>query len=86
MSKISNRQICRQQQWKKGIPASSFNEKMGYGDRSKIFHTELANMIDFVMDSPFESDIKDYKNLVYNILEAYDKYFDQSLLALTTKN
>jgi len=61
-------------------------KKMGYGDRSKIFHAELADMIDFIMNESIEPDVKDYRSLIYNIREAYYKYLNQSLLDLRIKN
>ncbi|CAH6419074.1 Hypothetical protein HVR_LOCUS267 [uncultured virus] len=63
----------------KGLPFSSFNEKIGYGDRSKIFYTELANIINDLENSPFGADIKDYVSLVHNIKEKYQQYFGQHL-------
>ena len=79
MSQPSNREKCRQAQWKKAIPPSSFNEKMGYGDRSKVFHTKLANLIDFVDNHPYGADIKEHKRMIYDIKEAYRTYFGHSL-------
>ena len=82
---MSNRDRCRKEQWKKGIPSELFNKNMHYGDKSKIFHTKLSHLIDYIKNDypPEWLDIKDYYRLVSDIKNFYYEYFNQHLSDLT---
>jgi hypothetical protein len=80
---MSNGDLCRKDQLEQGIPDSSFNNAMHYGDRAKIFHRHLSQLLNDMREYPRGNpNIKDYIRLVDDIEDSYYRYFNYQLVDL----